>query len=492
VTTPHHRLSKSRYTYGLQCVRQLWWRVHEPHAPELVPDATTQAVLDQGTHVGVVARGHIPGGTLIDLPHRDYEARVAATTLAMREGASAVYEASFTADDLFVAVDVLERTNGGWRIVEVKSSTSVRGQHLPDAAIQTHVLRAAGVPVTGTDIMVLNRACTYPDLSDLFRREDVSAPVAHLLPGVPARVRTLLAAIEGPLPAVATGPQCTSPYRCPFHARCNPVPPPHHVSTLYRMRRHAAELEAQGWHTIEQVPPGVLTIPQAERQRRAVIAGAMVVEGDLAGSLAAFEPPLAYLDFETVMPAIPCWDGCHPYDQVPAQFSVHAERPDGTLAHHAWLADGPGDPRPEIARRVIEACAGARTIVVYNREFEQGCLERMAAALPEHAAALYDLVGRLADPLHAIRDHVYHPDFNGSFSLKAVLPALVPGLSYDDLDVAIGHVATRMIEALMFGGDVMPADERARRRAALLAYCERDTLAMVRLMARLRELAAGA
>ena len=78
-----HGLSKSRYTAGLQCHKQLWWRVHEPDAPELVPDAGTQKLFDTGLHVGEVARTHVPGGVLIDLPHTDYEGKAAETQRAI-------------------------------------------------------------------------------------------------------------------------------------------------------------------------------------------------------------------------------------------------------------------------------------------------------------------------------------------------------------------------------------------------------------------------
>ncbi len=489
--TRPHGLSKSRFTAGLQCHRQLWWRVHEPGAPELVPDPAQQAVFDQGTRVGELARTYVPGGTLVDAPWESFEARLAATREALASDTPAIYEAAFLADDVFVAVDILERAPGGWRLVEVKSSTTVKEQHVPDAAVQVHVLRKAGLAVTGADVMVLNRACTFPDLSDLFRREDVTRQVEALLPDVPGLVRAQIGMLRGALPVVPAGPHCHEPYECPFLARCWPPLPEHHVSTLYYMRRAADGFEARGWHTIHDLPDGLALNTQADRQRRAVQSGRLLVEGDLAGSLACFEGPLAFLDFETVMPAIPAWDGCHPYDQVPAQFSCHLERADGSLDHHAWVADGPADPRPEMARRVIEACRGARTVVAYNMAFEKGCLERMAQAVPALAGALRDVIARLADPLLVVRDHVYHPDFGGSFSLKRVLPALVPGLDYGDLEIAEGGLASVELARLVFDGDAMPADERRRRRDALLAYCERDTLAMVRLMERLRELSAA-
>lgn len=111
---PHpHGLSKSRFTSGLQCHRRLWWRVHEPASPELVPDAALQTVFDNGTRVGEVARGYVPGGVLIDRPYTDYDGKLGATQEALASGAPAIYEASFVADHVFVAVDILVREPRG-------------------------------------------------------------------------------------------------------------------------------------------------------------------------------------------------------------------------------------------------------------------------------------------------------------------------------------------------------------------------------------------
>ena len=483
-----HRLSKSRFITGLQCHRELWWIVHEPDAPELVPGPEQQAIFDQGTRVGEVARSYVPGGTLIDRPHRDYDGRIGATRSALTDGAPAIYEASFVADDVFVAVDILVREPDGWRVIEVKSSVSVKDQHIPDAAVQMHVLRRAGLTVTGAEVMHLNRDCAYPDLGDLFAREDVTREVEALLPDVPRLLRGQIAALEGPLPVVPIGPHCFEPHECPFTGRCWSALPEHHVSTLHGVNRRAADFEARGWHTVRDLPDDVPLSAAADRQRRAVKAGRMLVEGDLAGALSSFEGPLAFLDFETVLPAIPVWNGCHPYDQIAAQFSCHREGPGGALDHFEWVADGPADPRGEVAGRVIDACRDARTVIAYNMSFERGCLEAMARALPARAKELEDVIGRLADPLPVIRDHIYHPDFRGSFSLKSVLPALIPGFTYDDLEIPDGGLASLLLSRLVLGGPMEPA-ERGRRRKALLAYCERDTLALVRLMERLREIA---
>jgi hypothetical protein len=463
--------------------------VHEPDAPELVPDAQTQAIFDQGTSVGVLARTYVPGGTLIDFPYDQIQKKIDATAASLAAGTRVIYEASFFADRVFVAVDILERRRGGFGLIEVKSSTGAKPEHLPDAAIQAHVLGQAGLEVRSVEIMHLNRACTFPDLSDLFVRTDVTREVAALLPDVPAQAQEQLRMLEGPLPEVAIGPHCGAPHECPFLSRCWADLPEHHVSTLYRVGKKAWDLEAVGCRTIHALPAGMSLNPTAERQRRSVVSNEMIVEPSLRGALKEFEPPLAFLDFETINPAVPVWDGCHPYDNIPVQFSCHRQKPGG-YEHVEWLADGPGDPRPQIAEALLPACAGARTIVAYNASFEKTRLHQLGAALgPKTARAMEDIAGRIKDLVPAVRDHVYHPDFGGSFSLKSVLPVLVPELSYNALEVSEGGIAALELGRLLLRGDTLAEAEKSRLREALLRYCELDTWGTVRLLERLHELA---
>lgn len=505
-----HRLSKSRFTAGLQCLKQLWWRVHEPDAPELVPDFLLQATFDRGHRVGAAAREYVPGGALVSLPHQAADARVARTAALLAGGAPAVYEASFVADDVFVAVDILaRREGGGFALVEVKSTTSVKDEHIPDAAIQAHVVRRAGLDVSRVELMHLDRACRHPDLSNLFAREDVTGRVEGMLPLIPERIAEQLEALGGPLPDVPIGDHCDTPYECPFKSRCWPTLPEHHLGTLYRWGKRARELERQGYATIADLPGDLDLGDIPERQRRAVQAGRTIVEPGLAAALRPFDRrPLGFLDFETVGPAIPVWPGCRPYDAVPVQFSFFLDRGAGEPRHHEHLASGPGDPRPLLAERLVEACEGAVAIVAYNAGFERQCVRGLAEAVPALAGPLLELEGRLVDLLPVVRNHVYHPAFHGSFSLKAVLPALVPELSYAGLAIADGDTASVQLERMMLGGLPGPAAAPGAPaapgqlelfepgapappalRADLLAYCKLDTWAMVKLLERLREMA---
>lgn len=283
---------------------------------------------------------------------------------------------------------------------------------------------------------------------------------------------------------VPTGSHCHEPHPCPFQPRCFAQLPDHHVSTLHRGGRRVAELLSEGIERIEDIDVPLQGI--RERQRKAVQSGQLVVEGDLASALARFVSPIAFLDFETVNPAIPCWPGCAPYDAVPVQFSVHVERGGDDYAHHEWIAEGADDPRRPLAIALIDACAGASTIVAYNASFERTKIKGLAVACPDLAANLDGIAARLVDLAPVVRDHVYHPDFDGSFGLKAVSPALT-GQGYDDLTIAGGQDASVGLARILF--DEVPQPERDNIRRDLLAYCKRDTWAMVELLRRLREFA---
>jgi hypothetical protein len=252
------------------------------------------------------------------------------------------------------------------------------------------------------------------------------------------------------------------------------------------MRRRALELDQEGYRTIHDLPDDFALGAIADRQRRAVQAGRLIVEPALARALEAFVPPLAFLDFETVGLAIPVWPGCHPYDAVPVQFSCHVVHADGQTTHEAWLAEGPDDPRPAVAERVVAVCSGARTVVAYNASFERACLHHLADSVPRLVEPLRAIADRVIDLLPIVRSHVYHPDFGGSFSLKRVLPALVPELRYDDLAVADGESANLELGRLLFHGHTLAREERERLRGELLRYCHQDTWGMLKLRERLQ------
>jgi len=450
-----------------------------------MPDETQQAIFDRGTMVGDLARTYVPGGVLIDFPYYEVANKIKATSEAIENGFKAIYEASFIADGVFVAVDILEKTRGGWNLIEVKSSTRDKPEHLPDVAIQAHVLEKAGVNIKRIYLMHLNRECRYPDLSNLFSRTDLTKKIKELMLSVRRELAKQKRMLKGALPDVDVGPFCTDPYDCPFYNRCWPEQPEHHISTLYRIGQKAIGLEAQGFETIFDLPSDYPLSLVADRQRRSVKAGIIIVEHGLQNELKKLKRPIAFLDFETIQPAIPVWKGFRPYDQIPVQFSCHVLGKRDSLKHFKWLADGPKDPRREMAENLLAACEGAETILAYNASFEKRMIRETADFLSGIKRRMKALNDKMVDLLPIVRNNVYHPDFYGSFSLKSVLPALVPELSYDDLEISDGQTASQQLECLILHDNELNCRDKASLRKNLLRYCEMDTLAMVKLLERL-------
>jgi predicted RecB family nuclease len=486
------RLSKSDYLAGLQCPKHLWLRVNEPDATELEIDTGLEGLFEQGRRVGELARNYVPGGTLIDYPYYAIEDKLRATKRALDEGIQVIYEAAFAVEGLFVAIDILERTPDGFNVTEVKSSTKVKDEHLHELALQAYVLRRCGIEASRLRVMHLNRDCAYPDLENLFIREDVTEEVRPLIEEVEGTTRAQAKVLAGSLPIVQIGAHCSAPYECAFKSRCWAKVPPHHVTTIHAIRtKKAFALVEKGITTISDLPGDFSLSPTAERQRRAVVEDRLIVEPALADALRDLPSSIGFLDFETVGLAIPVWTGCHPYDAVPVQFSFCMLDSDGELVHSEWLADGPGDPREAMAAALIEACRNAGKIAAYNAGFESRCLRHLAAAVPDLAGELNDIDSRLVDLLPVVRNHVYHPEFYGSFSLKRVFPVMTAELVYDELEIADGSSASWLLQALLFESNRFPADERLRRRQDLLAYCRADTECLAKLLDRLRGLEAG-
>lgn len=484
-------LSKSRFVTGCQCHKLLWWTVHEPDARELQPDKVLQDLFDQGRQVGELARRRYPEGVLIDLPHHAREERVAATAQALAAGAPAVFEATFIHDDVYVAIDVLEKAKGGYRLTEVKSSTSQKDEHVPDVAVQAYVAMASGVRVAGTEVMHLNKEFAHPDRGDLFARTDVAPAVVNYLPTVPDELARQKVVLAGPLPDVAIGLHCFEPRECPFIKRCWPDTPDH-IRCLHNVGpRRTAEYLARGIHTIADLPGNERLSFTQRRQLKAMAEQRLVVEPTLARELEPFlaAERLGFLDFETIARAVPVWPGMAPWQQAAAQFSYHERRPDGRYTHAAFLAEGPDDARPKLVAAMIRATANADRVVTYT-SFEKTRIRDLQEAVPDLADELAALEGKLLDLFPVVKNCVYHPDFLGSFSLKYILTPLVPDLTYNDLVIVDGRVASVEIARLLFVADKIPRHERDRVRRDLLDYCERDTWALVRLLERLRELAA--
>jgi predicted RecB family nuclease len=490
-------LSKSRFVAGVQCLKRLYWQVYNPELAAEQQDSS-EAIMRQGLEVGRLAQQAFPGGLQVEGSHDDLAQALRNTReLISNAGIPAIFEATFKHGNVLVRVDVLQRQPGNkWRLIEVKSTARVKDHHLYDVGIQKNVASACGVDLSHSCVMHLNRGYVYSggayDLDHLFTITDVDDGIAQLEAEIETQIRTEFHILEQPAPPeVAPGGQCRNQVVCEFFHCCNSPTPADHVSHLPGIRDWAVqELASLGIESIHGIPND---FPLSGRLRRActsVQRGTPWFSSHIARKLEELRFPLCFMDFETVNPAIPRYAGMRPFDQIPFQWSLHVRRNRGaSLDHFEFLETTDSDPRRQFLGQLCPLLEEAGSIVVYGQTFESQRLADLARWFPEFVPRVQQIQRRLWDLLPVVRNNVYHPDFQGSFSLKDVLPALVPELSYEDMEVAEGISAGRVWESIVRGN--LDVAERIRLKDALLAYCRQDTLAMARLIEKLGESAVG-
>ena len=486
-------LSKSRFVAGVQCLRRLYWQVHNPELAAEQDDSSA-AILEQGLEVGRLAQQAFPGGVQVEGGHRDLVRALRNTQeLMANSGIPAIFEATFKHNNVLVRVDMLQRQRGNkWRLIEVKSSSRVKDDHIYDVGVQKNVVSACGVALNHSCVMHLNREYVYSgeayDLDHLFSITRVDDRIAELESEIETRIHTQFQILRQPAPPdVAPGRQCREPVHCEFFDCCNSPKPQDHVSHLPGIHELAwQKLVSLGIESIHGIPND---FPLTARMRRActsVQRGTPWFSPQIARNLAELRFPIYFMDFETINPAIPRYTGMRPFDLLPFQWSVHVQRSRGaSLEHFEFLATTDADPRRQFLGQLCPSLGESGSIVVYYQAFESQRLADLSRWLPEFAPRIEQIRRRLWDLLPVVRNNVYHPDFHGSYSLKSVLPALVPELSYEDMEVAEGTAAGRVWESIVRGN--LDVAAKTRLKDALLAYCRQDTLAMVRLVEKLRE-----
>lgn len=487
-------LSKSRVAAGLQCHKRLYFECYHYNSRDAVEPAR-QALMESGTEVGRVARGRYPGGVTITEDRFKTAEAAASTRAAMNDPRiPAIYEATFQHDNISVRVDVLARNKqGAWDLIEVKSSGGVKDEHIPDLAVQFFVVEGAGVTVSRAGILHVNKQYVWPggpyDLDELFRFQDLTSQARR----VRDELISDIAAMREPLwamepPEVPIGSHCESPYRCPFYGTCHGGPRTEHpIDALPRLNaRLRRELEEAGIEDIRNIPEDFGGLSELQRRVRAcVLAQAHYVSPELSDALAVARFPIHFLDFETCNPALPLVPGTRPFQQTPFQWSNHVLEADGTLRHLEYLHVERTDPRGPLVRALLEALGEEGTIVVYS-DFEERMIKELAEAIPDERERLLRLLdSRILDLHRVIHTHYYHPGFQGSFSIKQVLPVVVPDLSYEGLEIREGSQAA--LAFIDMTDPAQPPNVRARLREGLLHYCRRDTEAMVRLYQKLKE-----
>lgn len=446
-TPPKHILSKSTFLYGCQCPKRLWLHKNRPDVRDEMDD-DQQAIFQQGTNVGMLARELFPGG--VDASPATpflYQQSVADTARYIQEGQTIIYEAAFQFDGLLCAVDILVNEKGKWYAYEVKSTNSVKEAHVFDTSFQYYVMNGAGVELQDFYITHLNREYIRKgalEVDVLFEHESVLDIIVENQAEIANKAAYLIDMLKKKaMPDIPVGKHCEKPYPCDFQGFC------------------FDGIEA------EEVDYGE---PYINNEA-------------IAEFLDQLEYPIYHMDFESWRTAVPEYDGHWPYRQVCFQYSVHVQQSPGAAPeHHEYLAERVDSPTETFLQKLLEVLGTKGTILVYCKGFESPRLLELVREHPQYEKAVENLTDRIIDLMAPFRKHYRLPQMEGSYSIKKVLPALVPELSYDNLTIGNGGDASAAFFNLREETD---AEKIKATREALLEYCGLDTLAMVRILEKL-------
>ena len=483
-----HILSKSTFIRGYQCPKSLYLYKHFPNLRDEITEQQ-QAVFERGTSVGELARKLFPGGVDAspDTPFL-YQQSVAYTKRLIDEGVKIIYEATFQYDGVLAAIDILVSKNGKWKAYEVKSSTDVKEVNLVDAALQYYVITNSGIKLQDISIIHINNEYVRKgkiNLKQLFTAESVLDEVLEQQEFVEVKIVELKKIINAKaIPKMDIGPHCSDPYDCDFMGHCWTHIPEVSVFNLARLSgSRKFEFYQKGIIELKDIPDDYnLTEGQQMQIAGCLKNKSFIAKNEIREFISKLNYPVLHLDFESFQTAVPMFDGTRPYQQVPFQYSLHQKKhPKEAATHSEFLAEAnQHDPRIELIESLLAATAGKGTILAYNKAFEIGCLNNIAKAFPKYRKEIEKRIARIADLMVPFQKRWYYaPAMNGSYSIKAVLPALFPDLSYDSLAIADGSTASLAFVSLYKNPD---NEEVQRIRRALIAYCKMDTLAMVRLL----------
>ena len=489
-------LSKSLYVRGLQCEKSLWLKKKKPEVLQ-APDDGAQAVFDTGTSVGELACELFGGGERIEYTG-NFNTQMTKTKELIERGTKVIYEATFCFDGILVMVDILCVGDDGLIINEVKSSTSVKEVYIDDASIQYYVISSLGYKVSAVNIIHIDNSYVRGeklDLEKLFHTEDVTEQIIQKQAEIPQILNKFEEILSRNVePEVDIGPHCSDPYHCDAWEYCwceQRGIPEYSIFNISRLRSDKKfDLYKNGVVKFEDIKDLDKFNASQQIQIRSELSQEQIIDKDaIKEFLKTLSYPLYHLDFETFQQAVPEFVGLRPYEQIPFQFSIHKEDGKGNLEHFEFLAEAGADPRYELALNLIKFIPQDACVLAYHASFEKGVIENLATLFPQLSSHLMNIHSNIKDlEIPFAKKFYYHPKMCGSSSIKKVLPAIVPSFesAYSSLDL-IHNGGEAMSEYAKLKHKTK--DEQDLIRKALLAYCKLDTLAMVKVLEKLREVA---
>lgn len=509
-------ISKSRFVSAwVHCNKYAWLERYMPEKKAPVTEFT-EALFDNGHKVGELAKKYL--GVEVDLTatkadgSQDSAKMLKETERHMKLGTKVLAEASFQYDGRFCSVDILARNDDGtYDMYEVKSSREkepqkknprpIEPRYIKDASYQRYVLEHCGVPLKRVYLVLLSRNYVRGktlDLDQYFVKVDVTAKTAAMQGEVAAKLADLQPVVtDSNEPASVICGGCKD---CEYFGYCGrniPTPSPFNVQGL------DFSIKCQYFNdgvSFFDVPKKYIKLSKFAQRQIAYYNRPNDQYLDKAAVQAFLNKlsfPLYSLDFETYQATVPEYEGTSTNDAIPFQYSLHImKKPDGDytegspdLEERHFLDISGNDPRRGIAESLVANIPYGACVVAWNESTERKIIKRLAAAFPDLKDHLLSF--SYEDPSKLFKNgHYYVPAMGGRYSIKNVAPALYPddpNMDYHKLEGNVKNGAQAMA-AIALSKHMTP-EELAKLQQDLQVYCGLDTMALVKILKKLYEVA---
>jgi hypothetical protein len=483
-------LSKSRFLSGSQCEKKLFFDIYRKDLKPQVTEAK-QAVFDTGHAIGALAQQLFPGGKDANEGiNGDWGLAIERTKTWLKEEVATIYEATFSIEGGFAALDILHHQNGERWAIEVKSSGEIKDYYIIDASYQYFVMKKAGFAPDKVFLMHIDKAYRKNgqiEPEKLFKLEEITQEVIENQDAIEKKQALLLSMLAlKDEPSTGIGKHCGDPFDCDYKHHCWAHLPENSVLDIFRAGQKGWRLYEEGIHAINDVEDNFFNNPRQIVQIKGTKSNEVQINKEsIKKFLESFTAPLYFFDFETINPTLPVLNGTSPFQQVPFQYSLHITDIDGVILEHREFLAEPidfntpcaTDPRLKLINQLKRDFASTGTIIAYYSSFEVSRFRELAEAFPEESAFLESLIERVEDLLVPFKSGWYFdPKMGGSDSIKSVLPAIDPNYSYNELNIKNGSDASNIFLSMAL--NEFTGDQESTLKD-LLSYCKRDSEGMV-------------
>jgi len=483
-------LSKSTYVRGIRCLKSLYLNKHNPGLRDKVNELT-QFKFDKGKEVGILAQKLFPDGVDCGIDVTGEVGKsIVLTGENIKKGLKTIYEAAFICNEVVAIADIITKNGGEWNVYEVKSSTEIKDYHYNDAAVQYYVLKNSGLKIKDISLVFLDNTYVRTgelEIAELFKIQSVKDEVIAIQKEVEENIKNFKSVLDcKDIPDIKIGKHCKEGYECDFIGHCFGGIPGNSIFDIPRFSRNY-ELYNAGIIKIEDLPDDIKLSGNQKIVVDCYINKKNFIDKQrMKDFLKSITYPLYFMDFETIQTVIPEYDNSRPYQQIPFQFSLHYRgSKDSELKHFEYLAEPNCDPRPEFIKKLIEYTKNPGKILCYNANFEKNILKSLSNDFPDYRYALNIIIDRIVDLMIPFREMSYYkPQMKGSYSLKNVLPAVVPGSDYSGLEIQDGETAALTFMKL---SSIKDDSQVKKIRRNLLDYCKLDTYALVKILEELQK-----